>query len=223
MNNQRQLFILTCAIVLLLSLSLPVYATQYNGCSDPQYISYVAKRIAFYDKLDRERYEKEKSALTVPFENLSYIANKIYLFSNTVASARFDTPQVALRHINAYQSTQMPIFRSGDIIHRTNIAKAWLAMTANDLDKTINLLMASTKTSGSAVLKSFGPDVTIIRELYQRGKSAPVIDYLNAVQQFWPRDSSHEIISVWRKLISKNCPIQFHFYDTTSIKALALD
>ncbi len=117
----------------------------------------------------------------------------------------------------------MPTFESGDIIHPTNIAKAWLALAENDLEKTIRLLMASTKTSGSPVLKSFGPDITIIRELYGRGKSAPVIDYLNAVQQFWPRDSSFEIISVWRKLISKNCPIQFHFYDTTSIKKLALD
>lgn len=106
LNNQRQLFILTCAIFLLLSHSLPVYATQYNGCSDPQYISYVAKRIAFYEKLDRESYEKEKSAFKVPFENLSYIAKKSYLFSTTIASARFDTPQVALRHINAYQSSR---------------------------------------------------------------------------------------------------------------------
>ena len=150
---------------------------------------------------------------------------------NTVLSARFDTNKIALRNINAYEQQKASFMKmllnlsagNGDSIHQINIAKGWLALKSGNQNKAVSYLMASTQNTGSPVLGSFGPDMTLIRELYKRGNKSAVLQYLKQVQSFWKTDSANEYISVWRKMIKNNCPIQFQFYDTTSIVKLGLE
>jgi len=211
--------------VITLSLYLPLMsnAAQFSGCSDPNYIAYVDKRLAFYEKIERERYQKAKSELQLPFEELGWAEKELYLFGNTILSTRFDTKHIAIKHIREYESSSSIFFSNGDAIHNTKIARGWLALIQGKEDEAIKFLMASTKTRGSPVLNSFGPDVTLIRELYQRGRKMAVLKYLKAVQSFWNIESALEYIRVWEAMIASDCPIQFQFYDTTSIAELNLN
>ncbi|GAA6135208.1 hypothetical protein NBRC116188_19980 [Oceaniserpentilla sp. 4NH20-0058] len=211
---------LPITIILVLFTQMAV-AGQYSGCTDPQYISYVEKRHAFYEKLDKERYQKALEGMN---------ENEISSYQNVVLSARFDTREIALNNIVAYEKNQATILQklknsfvgTSDSIHNINIAKGWLALHSGNEDEAISYLLASTEVKGSPVLGSFGPDKTLIRELYKRGKKEAVLKYLELSESFWNTESAQNFIMVWRRMIKHNCPIQFQFYDTTSIKELGL-
>jgi len=196
-------------------------AGKYSGCTDPQYISYVEKRHTFYENLDKERYQKALDGMN---------ENEIYSYRNVVLSARFDARNIALNNITAYEKHQLTIIQklknsfvgNSESFHNINIAKGWFALKSGNEDEAISYLFASTKVKGSPILASFGPDKTLIRELYKRGKKEAVLKYLEMSESFWKTDSAVNYIMVWRKMIKNNCPIQFQFYDTTSVEELGL-
>jgi len=213
-------------IVILVLLTIPAIAAKYSGCEDPQYKTYVAKRLAFYKKLEKERYEKALNALDKsPFESMNKSEQKLFLNVNIVLSARFDTNEVAMKNIKRYEEVQekMPFYaKSGDMSHLVNIARGWMALNAGDEKAAIGYLLDSTNTKGSPVLGSFGPDKTLIRALYQQGHNDAVLEYLKLSESFWNTDNAKKKIEVWRKMIKHDCSIQFQFYDTISIKKLGL-
>lgn len=212
-------------ISLIVLFSQTAVAAKYSGCTDPQYISYVERRLSFYEEIDKERYQEAQDKLSAISKDYTSTSFKYVLLS-----ARFDSPKIAQNNIIAYEQRQVSIMqklvslvmKNGDSFHNTTIAKGWLALNSGDEDKAIHYLLASTKTKGSPVLGSFGPDKTLIRELYKRGQKQAVLEYLKRSALFWNTDSAHEYIRVWRKMIKNDCPIQFQFYDTTSIKELGL-
>jgi hypothetical protein len=132
-------------------------AGTYSGCTDPQYISYVDKRHSFYEKLDKERYQKALDGMN---------ENEIYSYKNIVLSARFDTREIAKNNIIAYEKHQLTIIQklknsfvdNSDSRHNINIAKGWFALKSGNEDEAISYLFASTKVKGSPVLGSFGPE-----------------------------------------------------------------
>jgi len=213
-------------IGLLVLLTLPAFSGQYSSCDDPQYKAYVAKRLAFYEKLEKERYEEALDKLQItPFENLNKSEQKLFLNVNTILSARFDTTEVALKNIERFEEVQKQMSfyaKSGDMPHLVNIARGWMALNAGDEKAAIGYLLESAKTKGSPVLSSFGPDKTLIRALYQRGHNDAVLEYLKSSESFWHTESAKNYMEVWRKMIKSSCAIQFQFYDTTSIKELGL-
>lgn len=213
-------------IVILVLLTLPAFAAKYSGCEDPKYKTYVEKRLIFYKKLEKERYEKALNGLEEnPFESMNNSEKELFLNGNTVLSARFDTTEVALKNIKRFKEVQdkMPFYaKSGDMPHLINIARGWMALNAGNEKAAFGYLLDSTKTKGSPVLGSFGPDKTLIRALYQQGHNDVVLEYLKMSESFWYTESAKNYIEVWRKMIKNSCAIQFQFYDTTSIKELGL-
>ena len=211
---------------LLMLLSCAGYASEYAGCKDPRYLDYVSARLSKYENNSRESYWEETKALKEKnFDSLSEHDQTLYLFSNVISSARFDTKQVAIKNINRYIriEKEKPFWlRGGDMPHQINIARGWLALREGKEQAAIVFLMKSTKTKGSPVLGSFGPDMTLIRNLYQRGYRDEVLQYLRLSQAFWDTERANEYVEIWKKMISHNCPIQFQFYDTISIQELNL-
>ena len=210
----------------LVLLTLPAFSAKYSSCEDPQYKAYVAKRLAFYEKLEKERYEAAQDKLQkTPFESLNKSEKELFLNANTILSARFDTTEIALKNIERFEEVQkqMPFYaKSGDVPHLVNIARGWMALNAGDEKAAIGYLLESTETKGSPVLGSFGPDKTLIRALYQQGHNDAVLEYLKSSESFWNTESAKNYMEVWRKMIKSSCAIQFQFYDTTSIKELGL-
>lgn len=198
-----------------------VYAVTYSGCTDPKYVSYVEKRLSFYETLDKEQYNQLSSEMG---------HNEVHSYHAIVLSARFDSKEVALKNIAAFEKQQLTLpeqvkklfLGSDDAFHNLHIAKGWLSLKSGNEEQAISYLLSSTKVKGSPVLGSFGPDKTLIRELYKRGNKEAVLNYLALVESFWHSDSAKEYLKTWRKMAAVDCPIQFQFYDTTSIVDLGL-
>ena len=213
-------------IITLILFTQAAFAERYTGCEDPKYISYVDKRLSFYEKLNREAYDKSLKDLNAdPFESLDDMEKHQFLYRNTVLSARFDSEDVALRNISRYEELEAkkPFYaKSGDMPHLINIAHGWMALNSGNVNKAVHHLLESTKTKGSPVLGSFGPDKTLIRALYKQGHKDAVLEYLKLSESFWNTEDAKRDIRIWRKMIKNDCSIQFQFYDTTSIKDLGL-
>lgn len=210
----------------LLLLSQVAFAASYSGCDDPDYIAYVEKRLSFYENVSQEEYETALRELSVmAFEDMERADKLLFLHKNTILSARFDSKEVALRNIKASEAFQLGFLffkTTGDPAHQANIARGWLSLKDGDEESAVSYLLKAADNSGSAVLGSFGPDVTLIRELYRRGNKGPILEYLKRSESFWSSDIAKKYRRVWQKMIENDCPMQFHFYDTTSIKNLGL-
>jgi len=213
-------------IAIIVLLTSNAFASQYSGCEDPNYNAYVEKRLAFYEQLYKESYEKAMVELKEnPFSSLDDMEKELFLYRNTVLSARFDSEEVALKNISRFEEIdekKSSYAKSGNMPHLTNIAKGWLALNSGNTEEAIRYLLKSTKTKGSPTLGSFGPDMTLIRVLYKQGNKDAVLKYLELVGAFWNTDNAKRNIVVWRKMVKNDCSIQFQFYDTTSIKKLGL-
>jgi hypothetical protein len=213
-------------IAILILLAFPTFAVKYSGCEDPNYKAYVEKRLENYEQLKKQSYAKAIELLKVtPFNSLNSLDKELFLYSNTVLSAQFDSEEVALKNIERFEEIEAnkPSYaKSGNMPHLTNIARGWLALKSGNTDVAIGYLLESTKTKGSPTLSSFGPDMSLIRELYKQGDKEAVSKYLESVESFWNTDDAMNKFEVWRKMSKNDCSIQFQFYDTTSIKELGL-
>lgn len=206
---------------------MPWGNASYIGCDDPKYADYIAIRLEIFESTNKERYEESLQKLEeTPYDTLSYSDKLRYVRLNVIHSARFDTQEVALENIDRLNSGLMPSLffwrKDGDVSHKTNIAKSWLALREGELEQAIHFLHESTNTSGSPVLGSFGPDMSVIRELYKRGHKEAVLEFLKRTDDFWDNERAMENKAMWYVMANNGCPIQFQFYDTTNFEKLGL-
>jgi hypothetical protein len=73
----------------------------------------------------------------------------------------------------------------GTAVHDGHLVLGRVAMTHNDIDLAKLHLLEAGKTSGGPVLDSFGPDLTLARQLLDAGESAAVLEYLARCETFW--------------------------------------
>lgn len=206
---------------------MPWGSNSYTGCDDPKYVNYIASRLEGFESREKQSYEEALQKLEEsPYDSLSDLDKLSYVRQNTVYSARFDTVEVALENIQRLNSglidSKFHFRKNGDILHETNIAKAWLALREGNIQQAIHFLLQSTRTKGSPMLDSFGPDKSLIRELYTMGQKNAVLEYLEKTDKFWNNESAMKKKATWRVMINNNCPIQFQFYDVTNFDTLGL-
>lgn len=202
------------------SLGLSSFASEYKGCSDIRYKEYVDNRLAFYTELEKQRYvEQQEKIANRPLLELSYFEKRRYFNESIILNAQFGSPDWAIESINAYKELRFPgwpMGETGDRKHQIYIAKGWLSLREGKEQEAIRYLLEAANTKASPILASFGPDKSLIRQLYRQGHSAAVLEYLDRVEIFWNTEHALEYLSLWRKMIEHDCPIQFQFYDKTS-------
>ena len=206
---------------------LPNLYGDYLGCEDPAYIAYIDKRMAFYETIAREQYQKALQSLeALPLSEMEELDRGSFLRANAILFARFGDENVAQAYIEELEMRRfsvplMAVFKE-DSIHNANIAKGWLALKQGNEASAVEYLLKAIDVSGSPVLGSFGPDMTLPRQLYQRGYHEAVLEYLKRSEAFWKIASANEYRKTWRVMIENQCPIQFQFYDTTNLPRLGL-
>jgi len=87
----------------------------------------------------------------------------------------------------------------GDAIHDGNRILGHVALNAADIEGAKRHLLESAKTPGSPVLNSFGPELTLAKDLLAKGERETVIQYLESLPRFW--QGRQEAIDQWVILI----------------------
>ena len=148
-----------------------------------QRLSGEARRQAASDSL--EQWEKALDA-TGPEE-------RFYLRED-IATMAFEAGNLEKARIHAEQllaeARQREIdWNTGNAVHHGNLVLGRLALASGDLDEAEQRLLAAGRTPGSPQLNSFGPNMTLAKELLERGASGVVLEYLELCGDFWaPRD-----------------------------------
>lgn len=74
---------------------------------------------------------------------------------------------------------------NGNAVHHGNLVLGRLALQAGDVEKAKSFLLEAGKTQGSPQLDSFGPNMTLAKELLERGEREVVLEYFQLCAKFW--------------------------------------
>ena len=73
----------------------------------------------------------------------------------------------------------------GNAIHDANMVLGRIAVRDGRIHDGVQFLAEAGKTPGSPQLNSFGPNMSLARDLCEKGESAAVIDYMSNCKRFW--------------------------------------
>ena len=74
-----------------------------------------------------------------------------------------------------------------------------VSLSKGDVKQADQYLLASAKTPGSPQLDSFGPNMTLAKELLDKGESESVLQYLELCRKFW--EGEQQGLDEWRQAI----------------------
>ena len=72
-----------------------------------------------------------------------------------------------------------------DAVFQGNQVLGRVALREGNIARAKRHLLASARVSGSPVLSSFGPDMTLAKELLEKGQKTVVLEYLHLCATFW--------------------------------------
>ena len=73
----------------------------------------------------------------------------------------------------------------GNAVHKANLTLGRVAVAEGRLADAVTLLRAAGETPGSPQLDSFGPNMSLAKDLLERGETAAVLAYFEACRRFW--------------------------------------
>jgi hypothetical protein len=84
----------------------------------------------------------------------------------------------------------------GNAIHKGNLLLGRLALRVGDLVSASEYLLKAGETRGSPQLNSFGPNMTLAKELIENGQREAVIRYFDLCAKFW--GTGQDRLRSWR-------------------------
>jgi hypothetical protein len=97
----------------------------------------------------------------------------------------------------------------GNAIHHANLVLGRLSLMDGDKSDAKKFLKAAGQTPGSPQLSSFGPNMTLAKELLEKGEKSAVLDYFADVQKFWDPDFAAPAIAKWKASVDSGKTPEF--------------
>jgi hypothetical protein len=85
----------------------------------------------------------------------------------------------------------------GNAVHKGNLTLGRIAASEGRLADAVTFLRAAGETPGSPTLNSFGPNMSLARDLLERGERDAVLAYFEACRVFWKMGGSR--LDAWTK------------------------
>jgi len=124
----------------------------------------------------------------------------------------FECGKYELARAYASEALQLaPRFRQdwnyGNAIHNGHAILGRLALVRGDVPTACQELLAAGKTPGSPQLDSFGPNMSLAKELLEHGQRDVVFQYFDECKVFWRSDRG--ALEKWRMLARLHLPPDF--------------
>ncbi len=87
----------------------------------------------------------------------------------------------------------------GNAVHTANIFLGQIALKSGDVDEAKHFLLEAGKTPGSPQLNSFGPDMSLAKNLLEKHERETVIEYFEFCAKFWK--SGGERLDKWKTAV----------------------
>jgi hypothetical protein len=99
-----------------------------------------------------------------------------------------------------------PIYKDdwnyGNAVQDFNLVLGRLALKANDLQTARERLIAAGQSKGSPQMNSFGPNLSLARDLLAKGDKAIVLEYLDLCRKFWKLERGR--LDQWKKDVEED-------------------
>jgi hypothetical protein len=151
-----------------------------------------------------EEIEKSRSILRQIFAPDPAAQNRFYFLTHLARSASrtCDANRIAgtehlARELLQRFSGLTYDWNHGNAIHYANLALGRVALRRGDTEQAKTHLLRAGGTPGSPQLGDYGPDMTLARELLERGEAATVLRYLSLCSRFWRNERRNCVLSDW--------------------------
>ncbi len=88
---------------------------------------------------------------------------------------------------------QPPFVHTGQAVFYCNLVLGRLALLDGDIPKAEQYLLLSGQTEGGGALDTFGPNMSLARELLKRSRKETVLKYLGECKVFWTYDEGSKL------------------------------
>ncbi|HEY5914197.1 MAG TPA: hypothetical protein VJA21_26720 [Verrucomicrobiae bacterium] len=146
------------------------------------------------------QYAQEMKALAgatneyVRFLNLDRAAKISLAVGRTEEARQFARDMLVL---DDKYSRGDPEKANGDAVHDGHLVLGLIASDEGQVEEAKRHLLAAGKSRGSPVLGSFGPNMSLAKELLEKGEQETVLQYLESCRKFW--GSGSEKLDEWTK------------------------
>ncbi len=114
---------------------------------------------------------------------------------------RLDEAEARATELLLRADSQREDWNYGNAVHKGNIVLGRVALRRGDINAAKYHLLASGRTPGSPQLDSFGPNMSLAKELLEGGERDTVVAYLNDCSHFWHMDRGK--LKQWAALAKK--------------------
>ncbi len=163
-----------------------VYAQRaLKGTSTEERAALARKRL--------ETLEKGPDTIKLGLSTLTDLARAAF------DAGEFEKAETYARRLLEVASQNRSDFYYGAALHHGNLILGRLALRAGDVQKAKSSLLAAGRTPGGPQLSSFGPNMSLAKELLERGEKQAVLEYLELCKRFWT--SPRNPLDLWIETI----------------------
>ena len=91
----------------------------------------------------------------------------------------------------------------GNAIQHGNIVLGRIALREGKMDAAKEYLHQAGQTPGSPQLNSFGPNMSLAKDLLDKGETAAVLEYFQQCEKFWTMPESKATLGAWAALVKQ--------------------
>jgi hypothetical protein len=151
-----------------------------------------SRHVASYDREDHERALRELREAKKPKDRYNALADsaKTSVFFGTLDEAR----DQALELLDL--SRTMPkSWNFGNAVHDGHMVLGLVALRQGRVEEAERELLLAGDTPGSPQLDTFGPNMTLAKELLEHGRVEAVVAYFEKCRRFW--ESEDDRLDAW--------------------------
>lgn len=148
-----------------------------------------------------EQYERSRNSLKQLVDNAAGGDERFYQLGDA-AKASFAEGRIVEARSEAAELLKLAAlypqnWNYGNAIQDGNLVLGQIALREGRLDEAKERLLDAGKTPGSPQLNSFGPNMSLARDLLEKGERETVLEYFELCRKFWKMDFGK--LDQWRE------------------------
>jgi tetratricopeptide (TPR) repeat protein len=161
------------------------------------------QRLGHLHRLNAHSGNQTEAKLALSFMERAYAMDRANQSTLTdLTEIAYDAGDMAKARAYAHQlldeaGSQRSNWNYGNAVHKGNLVLGRIAVREGRLDVAATFLRASGETPGSPQLNTFGPNMSLARDLLERGQIEPVLTYFELCRKFWEMGGSR--LDAWSK------------------------
>jgi hypothetical protein len=93
-------------------------------------------------------------------------------------------------------------WNTGNAVHKGNLILGRVALRAGDIETAKVRLLEAGRIDGSPGLGSFGPNMSLAKELIELGERDVVLEYFELCRRFWTGDEHGAVLDEWSAIVA---------------------